>query len=199
MDILNHAFEGTGYTVQLEYHPWARCLSMVETGKADCIIGVFFKEERTRFLGYPDPVLSQDTAFFQLVETNHVYSTMADLKAFKIARVRLAVNSAEFDRLSGPGIIELRDLPSCIQMLLHGRVDMLAGPVKNIEYLMKTYFPEDVGKIKLVEPLLARHAMHIGVSKNSNYASLLLPLINERMQTLRTSGVYDSLLAKHGF
>lgn len=197
IDLLRHVFHDTQFTIRVEFHPWARALSMVEHGQADCIIGVFFAEERTRFLEYPLPLLEQETALFQLQKTEYTYSSLEDLKKYTVGKVRHAVNSAEFDGLQGRNIVPLVNLTQCIQMLLSERIDMFAGPVQNVNHLLGTYFPADRYKIKQLYPVLAKQNMYCGISRKSPQKDVLLQVLNERIRVLRENGTYARILREH--
>lgn len=197
VDIIEHVFKDSAYTVKIAFYPWARALSMVQKGEADCIIGAFKTIERMQYLEYPEPLMSQETALFQLSKNDFAFSGLQDLSDRKIARVHWASNSDAFDRLNGPNMFNLVDLTQCIRMLLAERVDYIAGPAMNVEYLIKTRFPDSVNLITKTDPPLAQQNMYCAISKKSKAAAGIAREINAKIAAFKQNGVYDKILHEH--
>lgn len=57
VDITKEIFKRIDLNVEIQSVPWKRCLKMVEDGQLDGVFAVSYKEDRARYLLYPDEPL----------------------------------------------------------------------------------------------------------------------------------------------
>lgn len=199
VDLVRHIFADSSYSVTVKFYPWARALSMAKNGEADCLLGAFYSIERAVFLDYPKPLLSQETALFTLKDSRFSFTSYADLKRYRVGRVRNAINGAEFDSQIEPVAHNLVDLHQCITLLLIHRIDAFAGPVVNVEHLLDTVFYEDKARVLRINPPIEEQNIYCAVAKKSPYNVDLRRILSNRIDELKIDGTYDRLLQKHSF
>jgi polar amino acid transport system substrate-binding protein len=197
--IVRRLFQDAPYELEFKFYPWDKALLMARTGEADCLLGAFYSPERAIYLDYPTPILEQNTALFQLAKNDFTWANVADLKRYRVGRVKNAINGAEFDRLDGDNVSDLIDLNECLRLLVYGRVDLVAGPEINVQYLLKTDFREFKDQVKRLDRIIDTQKIWCAVSKRSRHAKDLTRVIDEGMAKLQTDKEYLRLKSGQGY
>lgn len=60
LEVVRAAFGTQGYTVKMEYVPWANAENKVKEGKYDILPNIWITEERKAYLHYSDPYASNE-------------------------------------------------------------------------------------------------------------------------------------------
>lgn len=197
VELATEVFKRQGYAARMEYYPWARALSMVRDGTADCLVGAYYSDDRANFLAYPQPTMSHDVVLYGLAGKSYKTQSLDDLRRYAIGVVRFAVNGRDFDRL--PNLVQLVDLEQCVKMLLSGRVDLIAGPDVVTRYLIDTKFAASKALLAPVGAPIETQDVYCAISKKSPRSAELLRAFNLGLAALRGDGGYRAILAKHGY
>lgn len=175
--------------------PFARCLSMVEQGQADMIMGVKkipVREENLIFLHPPYMVQHYPLRFYTLATNNVEINTFDDLTKLIVGTLRGASYFDLFDKNKTITKVELNTREQLVQMLLRGRIDTFMEREESIIPLVsKKDYQENF--------LLANYQYgkavnsYIAISKNStikNYSERLTKELqrfikNDRFENIR--------------
>ena len=106
--------------------PFARCLSFLENGQADAIIGIRKTEERSKFLTFLDePFTTQNFPLQFYIRQNSKIniSHYSDLSNLRIGTLRAATYFDQFDHDESLNKVEVVNYNQLIQMLLKDRID----------------------------------------------------------------------------
>lgn len=106
--------------------PFARCLSFLENGQADAIIGIRKTAERSKFLTYLDePFTTQNfpLQFYIRQDSQLNISHYSDLSNLRIGTIRAATYFDQFDHDESLNKVEVVHYNQLIQMLLKDRID----------------------------------------------------------------------------
>ncbi|MDG1751307.1 MAG: transporter substrate-binding domain-containing protein [Thalassotalea sp.] len=106
--------------------PFARCLSLLENGQADAIIGIRKTEERSQFLAYLDGPFSTQNfplQFYIRQDSELDISNYCDLSSLRIGTLRAATYFDKFDHDTSLNKVEVVNHNQLIQMLLKDRID----------------------------------------------------------------------------
>lgn len=194
------AFEAAGYDPVVEFIPWARALYDVEHGYRDVLMGLFYSDERNEVYRYSEPVYQAQVGLvarsgFEL----DAYASFDDLVPYTIGIGRGFANSPDFDAAVEEGMFNVdvaTEHGAHIRMLFADRIDMLAGTVDIIMHLAREqgFAPEDM---KVLEPPLMTHDIHIGVSRALDDSARIRDDFNEGLAIIHANGVYDEILARY--
>ena len=197
-EILVEAFDQFGYTVTVEFRPWARALNDVKNGDADILCGVYYTKEREKFLAYSQSVGKIQDVLFMKKGRNITYQQLTDLKPYKIGVLRGAAHGKEFDAADFLNKEEATHYGQNIRKLLVDKIDLMAGPGDVIKYIIKRDFPLFVDKIVVVNPPLSTNKIYFGFSKKVAGYQELINEFSKGFALIKKEGTYYWLAKKHG-
>ena len=126
VDIVNLIAKQLNKQVKYTKCPFIRCMSLMETGKVDIIVGIKKTEERARYVSYlntPYNIQYYPLNFYLLNGSDHTIHTYQDLKNLRIGTIRGALYFDEFDKDTSLSKTTVTTYEQLIQLLLRGRID----------------------------------------------------------------------------
>lgn len=139
--VVKAAFQAAGYSVQIDFYPWARAVHLVENNSEyDGIFPVYYSAARARRLDCPGAIGRSPLGFAERREDPVSWTTLADLSAYKIGVVRDYVNTEAFDAMVAAGRIDVDVVSSDqqnLQKLAYGRIDLAVIDRHVLEYLQR--------------------------------------------------------------
>jgi len=106
--------------------PFARCLTLVEQGKVDMIMGLKKLPEREKnliFLEPPHMVQHYPLRFFTLTANKTIINKFEDLEKLTVGTLRGGRYFEQFDNDTAIAKVELNSRKQLVEMLLRGRID----------------------------------------------------------------------------
>ncbi|AWL10657.1 hypothetical protein HMF8227_00149 [Saliniradius amylolyticus] len=203
-----------GYGAQITFYPWARAITLVESGKADILFPEYFIEPEASSDVFPGTrrldhlTLSHSfgagpIAFIKRrgYDTSH-YKNLISLKDEFIGVVRGYQNTPEFDRLMEMGtfnVVEaLSDLNN-VELLLNNRVNLIIGDPKVVreEIRLSDYANEEkvemLATIETVKPILRMNKLFFAISKHRKDAKKLKHELNQAIDSFKRQGVINNI------
>ena len=197
-EVLVEALDQFGYTVTVEFRPWARALDDVKKGEKDILVGAYYTPEREEFLAYSQPIVEAQDALFMKKGRNITFQQLTDLKPYKIGVLRSAAHGKEFDAADFLHKEEVTNYGQNIRKLLVDKIDLMAGPRDVINYIIKRDYPLFVDKIVVVNPPLSTNKVYFGFSKKVAGHQELLKAFTEGFKLIKNDGTFYYLAKKHG-
>lgn len=198
VDLLRTLAARAGDTVRFGVYPWARSQAMVQRAQADILIGPYKSPERDKQFAFVDlPFYRDRMVFYARSGTNPPWrGEFGPLDATRIAAVRGWHYGARFDQAKpGLNISEVNQLEHGVQMLMHGRVDLLATNERNNAALIGTL--RDSGRLIALCPAIAQLDGYLAFPRGAAFAAA-----RDRYSALFTemvrSGEFARLAARHG-
>ena len=134
VDVLRVLAARAGDTVRFNIYPWPRAQAMVERAQADILIGPYRSAARERQFAFVDlPFYRDRLVFYARRQADARWQgEFGPLKGVRIAAVRGWHYGPRFDQARPLlDISEVPQLDNGLQMLLHGRIDLLATNERN--------------------------------------------------------------------
>lgn len=201
-------FHELGYSISVEFFPWARFVRMAELGQADILFPEYFIEVTA-----PSDVIANSFRINNLalsapyagglvgLITRDDFSTPYDgtfktIQGAQIGVVRGYQNTPEFDKHLDLGFfnaIEARDDAQNLKMLLAGRVDYIVADPNVANYLLEHSKSEYKNTIKLVNPPFQENDFYFAISKKSSQWQTLQTEINLKLAEFIDSGTLASI------
>jgi polar amino acid transport system substrate-binding protein len=197
-EVLLKAFDKVGYTVTVEFRPWAKAVEHVKKGESDILCGAYYTEEREKFLAYSQPIAEVQDVLFMKEGRNITFEKLSDLKPYKIGVVRGAAHGKEFDAADFLKKEEETHSEQNIRKLLVGKIDLMAGPRDVIKFIIKRDFPQFVDRIEVVNPPLSTNKIYFGFSKKVARHQALLDAFSKGLGLIKNDGTFYYLAKKHG-
>lgn len=146
--VVKAAFQAMGYAVDIDFYPWARAVRLAEAdNEYDGIFPMYYSAARERHLNCSGAIGRSPLGFAQRRAAPVEWSTLADLRAYRIGVVRDYVNTEAFDAMVAAGRIDVDAVSSDLQnlqKLTHGRIDLAVIDRNVFEYLWKTALAQEL-------------------------------------------------------
>ncbi len=197
-EMITHAAESLGISVEYEAFPWARMLLMAEKGKVDGVMPLFKTPERAEFLFYPrTPLALEENVFFTSKEMGMpTWKAIQDLEEYTIGVVRGYSYGAEFDQAEYLHKDEAVSEERLIKKFQKGRFQIGVGNKHVISFYARQAGIAD--DIVFLKPPLVVSPLYIGFSKVKGHKHLAEQFSRAIEEFTHTSR-YQELLRQYGF
>lgn len=190
------------YSCDIEFYPWNRVLSNVETGVSDAGFSAFYTKERARYATYLRyPIHNSIFNVFVLKGTEFTFSSLNDLFGKRIGVNRGFSLGEEFAQAVSEGrfqVEEVGDTDSNIQKLLHGRLDCIVA--NYYETMILLDHQGLTGRVvALPDPVVPPKGAYLIVSKMSAVPErdALISRMNEALKGMYEDGTVDRITEKY--
>ncbi len=197
-EIVRNSLGMMGYDIEIEYLPWKRALTMTKNSHFDGLLVVSFTEERDDFFHYSDIVLFEEGVFLCLKGKYQSYSKLEDLKNNSIGSIRGSLISSLL-KVEGLAVKDVASHDQNIRKLLAGRIDFIAANKYTIQRLLERDYPEQSDYIAISGPVFYKGSLHFVVPENHPDSEKIISDFNRGLKLIKENGVYDGILARHGF
>ncbi len=187
MDILHAFFDELKIELEPRLYPWARSLLYAKSGKIDALLTIFYTEERTKFMEFPEHYLDIDVCVIVPKGKTFKFEKWDDLIGKRGVGIRGDSQGNDFDIFDK-------------QKLKMNRVTYIEQAFKMLESDRKDYFiyvketalieAAKVGYIDKIEILpvpVTSQKLYITFSKKSKYAKYV-PALSEKIKLWKSNG-----------
>lgn len=198
-EITREALKRSGWDYQIEFMNWNRAVNLCLQGKLDMVQGAYNNAERKEKFLVTDEYASVDVVFFSQKGSNITYTTLEDLKGYKIGLIR---GWAYPKAITESGFLKTETTEttvSNIKKLLSGRVDLIVGARVAVIDTANKDLPGAMDRIAALAPPIQQNSLHNLVSKKSVHGPKIAEAFNKGLQQIKTDGTYGKILKKHGF
>jgi len=196
-EIAREAFKRQGYTLRIEWYPWARALKTAQDGSVDGLLGLWRSAEREQWLDFSLPLPANQVGFYQRVDAPVAFKSMSELKAKRIGIVRGYVNPQSFVDAQLPSE-EASDDTTNLRKLAAGRVDLILIDKGVAQYLLRSTLPQLQGKLAWREPPIEVFPLYVGFTKRLPRHEQLLVAFNRGLKELERDGTLQRLVGAAG-
>jgi len=192
--LITESFTASGYSVEVDYVPWARAIKSVKTGEYDGIFSIWYRKDRESWGAFSDPFFSNEIVLLKKKTLALEYESIQDLKGLSVGVIRGYSNPKLFRDAEYFTKEETSDSEHNLIKLERGRVDLILIDKMVGEYLMqakKTLNREDyewVGEPLEVTP------QHIAFSKQVADYEAKRAAFNKGLKIIKENGVLDRIL-----
>ncbi|WP_338363214.1 transporter substrate-binding domain-containing protein [uncultured Pseudoalteromonas sp.] len=202
-------FNSAGYSVFIEFVPWARAVRAVELGKADILLPEYFIEDtapsdyvpnqtRRKLLGLSNSFSGGNIGFLKRKgEPDRFNGNLKSLKGSRIGVVRGYQNTPEFDAMMDNNefiIINAVDDLQLVKLLAAGRVDLIIGDPEVLTHSVKYASLSENEKRALLSAVeqethaIQYNPLYFAISKKTPNWLGILEDINKVLYKFKNSG-----------
>jgi len=205
-EICKTALEAHGYTVTLEFAPWARAMEESKKGIYDGLLPAYRTEERTLWFLYPMPLLTIHTGFIKHKDRKDIVYN-GDLRAlmkYNIGVGKGYSTSDEFDKADYLNKVFVTTTPQILKMLWLGHLDLAAG---GFEYSL--YYLDQINKepnfkgikdnLIIMKPPLKQRSAYMVIPIQSDNHTEKLNDFNLGLKKIIKNGTYSNIVKKYKF
>ncbi|RPH42280.1 MAG: ABC transporter [Desulfobulbaceae bacterium] len=197
--LTREAFKASGYSVEISFMPWARVVAMAREGKYDGYLPEYSAESLKADFLVSDPFPGGPLVLFKRKSDSITFTSLADLKPYKIGVVRDYVNTEEFDKALFLQKEVANNDTTNLRKLMGKRIDLVVMDKFVGIYLMKRDFPDHFEEIDILKSVLEEKSLHLCISKKSPGAEDKMKAFNEGLKIIKDNGMVETLLKENGF
>ncbi|MCH4293413.1 transporter substrate-binding domain-containing protein [Shewanella sp. 3B26] len=193
--LVMQALARRGYRVELKFYPFIRATALIKAGKADAIIGLWYRREREAWAEYSAPLQSVEIGFLARKDAQIAFAELGELKGRLIGISRGYANPPAI-AANGLRTEEADSDETNLRKLLLGRVDMIVISRHVATYLIEHGSAEYRGQFEFVGDVLATEVFHLGVAKNRDAPKQLVKDFNQAIEEMQKDGSMTAILSK---
>jgi polar amino acid transport system substrate-binding protein len=193
------AFKRVGYNVDIQYFPWKRALEKSLAGDFDLLLGAYYTKERELLLAYSEPIGKLDLCLVKRSEDDIRFTSLEDLKPYRIGLVRGAAVRPDFDLAARTflNIEYVSILKYNIRKLLHRRIDLFVDKRFMVQKILREEYPDSIDKVDILSPPLRSFAFYNAFPRSRPSHLQYLNAFNKGLSQLRSDGTMIDIFAQH--
>ncbi|MCF7498693.1 MULTISPECIES: transporter substrate-binding domain-containing protein [unclassified Pseudoalteromonas] len=202
-ELVVSALKSQNKNVEIEYTHWARALKLAQRHKRVAVIGAFYTLKRAKIFTYSRPIATADIVLLKRADSEITYSgSLYSLTPYTISKGEDYVISEEFEHHPQLAVTTTHSLIESLTLLIHGRVDLVAGTkevalywLENNETLQNLKHSE----IKVITPFLSTQKLHVITAKNHPQSAYFQQDLYTGLQTIVANGDAAKILKRYDF
>ena len=197
--LVRQSFKASGYGTSIVFMPWARVVAMAREGIYDGYFPEYFAESlKTDYL-LSEPFPGGPLVFFKRKADSIAFTTLSDLKAYKIGIVRGYINTKEFDGADYLQKELATDDLTNFRKLIGKRLDLVVADKFVGTHLVKRNMPDKVDEIEIMSPFLEEKSLYLCIRKKAPDAEAKMKAFNEGLKIIKDNGTFADILQAGGF
>ena len=198
VDLLTQAMSRDGTDVYYEETPWTRILVMLENGEDVVVPGIWYTEERSKYLHFSDPFYLSQIKFLKQSGDTYEYSGLDSLAGKTIGITpnyqygTAFYNSTKFERQPA------RDLQQNIGWLLKGRIDLTLDTEGVLKAGVRNLPQAQQQQLAIADTPYKEAPIYIACPKASPSCDSVIKRFNAALSEFKHNGIYANLLEKYG-
>ena len=195
--IAREAFKSQGHDLEFTFVPWARAIDGVKTGDYDALIGTWWTEERTAFLKYSEPYLTNQIKFIKRKGDPFEFDGLDSLAGKTVGTVRGYGygddfgNADTFTRSPSPRLI------TNIRKLIHERLDLTLEDELVARSLIGKEDPALMDQIEFTDTALSSQDLHVTSGLANPRHAMVIEAFNKGLETIQENGTFDRILEEN--
>jgi polar amino acid transport system substrate-binding protein len=194
------AFEVMGYELKVDFYPWSRAIALAKDSSSQYsgYFPEYFSDDTAKDFIYSDAMGSGPLGFAERKDKSISWSTLADLKPYRIGIVQDYINTTEFDAMIAEKSLKSSMTTSDdknLQKLMGGRVDLAVVDKNVMNYLFKTNpnLAEKASKAQFNSTLLEDKKLFICFKKGPE-GEKIAKIYNEGLKKIDITTIMNKLL-----
>ncbi len=198
-EIVREAFKREGYSIEIQYYPWARTVEMAKKGQVDGYLPEYYAKEVEEYASFSQGFPGGPVVFFKRKADKITYTKYEDLKNYNIGVVREYVNEEKFDAATYLKKDEAVDDATNVNKLLNKRLDLFVADKFVGLHLLKKSFANRAHEVDFIEKPLINHKLYVAFSNKGKNQAKYQAAFNAGLEKITKDGTVAKILKKHGF
>ncbi|MEJ2157858.1 MAG: transporter substrate-binding domain-containing protein [Desulfobacteraceae bacterium] len=196
-ELIRAAFARSGHEVKFLFMPWKRAVETVTKGHYDGLAPVYFTKQRQADFSMTDAFPAGPLVFAKRKGSPIEFTSIPDLKPYKIACVRGYANTQAFDSAKYLQKSMTNNDTTGYRRLLFGSVDLWLADKFVAQYTMANHLPERAAEIEFIKKPLGVKNLYIIFTKKKPYHVQLTKDFNKGLDAVLNDGTLQAILGRH--
>lgn len=195
--IAREAFKTQGHDLEFTFVPWARAIDGVKNADYDALIGTWWTEERTNFLAYSEPYLTNEIKFIKRKGDGFEFEGMDSLEGKTVGTIRgygygkAFSNAAHFERSPTVKLI------TNIRKLVNERLDLAIEDELVARSTIAKEAPDLLEKIEFTKNALSSEDLHVTSGLKNSRQEMVIESFNKGLAEIKSNGTFDRILKEN--
>lgn len=198
IEIVTAAFENQGYTLKMNFVPWARALDGVQKGTYDICPTIWLTEERKKTFVFSSPYTANKIKFIKNKGDAFEFDTIESLSGKTVGVIRGYSYGADFIEAANFKKEAVNKLEINIKKLVENRIDLTLEDEIVAKDMIKQKFPELTDKLEFTKNALSENNLYIATSLTNPNHQQIIEAFNKGLQAIKDNGTYEKILSSYG-
>ncbi|MBF0257976.1 MAG: transporter substrate-binding domain-containing protein [Desulfamplus sp.] len=196
--LIRAAYKTQGYTVKMEFVPWARAETLTIQGKYDILPDVWMNDERKKVMMFSEPYAVNTVKFIKNADDPFEYNGLESLKGKKIGTVRGYNYSDEFQASKDFIREDVVDVMTNIKKLVAKRIDLTLEDEIVASALITKADASLMPKIKFTQNSITSNNLYVSSGIANPRHKELIEAFNKGLAEIKASGEFNKIFESYG-
>ena len=195
--IAREALKTQGHDLEFTFVPWARALDGVKTGDFDVLIGTWWTQERTEFLMYSEPYLTNQIKFIKRKGDPFEFEGLDSLAGKTVGTVRGYGYGDDFANTDSFTRSPAARLITNVRKVANDRLDLALEDELVARSLIAKEDPALIEKVEFTENALSSEGLHVTSGLANSRHAMIIEAFNKGLETIKANGTFDRILKEN--
>lgn len=196
LELVTHVFSRTDYSPEIKIETWHRAMEGVRIGVYDALATAWYSDERAEDFLFSEPYLSSKIILVKASSDPSVYRTAADLAGKRLGVRTDYAYGVDLEAIPGLTLVRENHLVQNLLSLQAGKVDLVIGDLRTMNFQLREYFGGSLGKFRVVDADLPTRERHVAAGRNMPGHEEMIAAFNRALAETKKDGSYQAILDK---
>lgn len=196
LELVKHVFSRTNYKPEMKIETWGRAMEGVKIGVYDALATAWYSDERAQDYLYSEPYLSSKIILVKASGDPSDYRSAADLAGKRLGVRTDYAYGVDLEAIPGLVLVQENHLIQNLLNLQAGKVDLVIGDLRTMNYQLRKYLGGSMGKFRVVDADLPARERHVAAGLSVKGHEDMIAEFNKALAQAKKDGSYDAIIKK---
>lgn len=196
LELVKHVFSRTEYSPQVKIDTWGRAMEGVKIGVYDALATAWYSEERAQDFLFSEPYLSSKIILVKASSDPTLYRSAADLAGKRLGVRTDYAYGVDLEAIPGLRLVQENHLIQNLLNLQAGKVDLVIGDLRTMNYQLREYLGGSMGKFRVVDADLPSRERHVAAGLSVKGHKEMIAAFNRALAETKKDGSYQAIIDK---
>ncbi len=196
LELVKHVFSRTEYSPGVKIESWGRALEGTRIGVYDALAAAWYSDERAEDLLFSQPYLSSRIVLVKASADPRNYRSAEDLAGKRLGVRTDYAYGIDLEAIPGLTLVQENHLIQNLLNLQAGKVDLVIGDLRTLNFQLREYMGGSRGKFRLVDANLPTRERHVAASRAMKGHEEMIAAFNKALAEARGDGSLKAIIKK---
>lgn len=194
-EIVDKAFEASGYVIKVHFYPSLRAIHLAKLGKKTAVFPISYDDNLTDQIIFSDPLPGESLGLLRDINSK---GEVLNITGKIIGVLRGRYSEVIRENYQGATYHEANSNEALLKMLFAGHIDFALIDKFTAADLMVDKLPHMIGRLEFIQSTLTPINFYVGFSKNKLHSQILVTKFNSGLKKIKENGTLNNILYNHG-